>query len=277
VVNPDLAGYLKDEGFVADRGNTGFISTMPNIGEQKKTCEGFSYKLESYEDHIRRVLSTFDDTFSKELLYAAMALERAAGWSQGSVMRAVWLACLFHDVGKLSVGWQGWARAYQKEIGASVKQDFSAGHTEFDRKNPVHDKAEKAVRQKHPKPNHAGESALATAKMISKAFNLPAEAGLVKAILTAITRHHTPFASECKAFLLEQQAETHIYATFDFAPKEVRQRVNLELLRNESRTIDNSFPNLLITPDDNFGWLAYALLARALRRSDQEGTARGTR
>ena len=276
VVNPDLAGYLKDEGFVADRGNTGFISTMPDIGEQKKTYEGFSYKLESYEDHIRRVLAAFDDTFSKELLYAATALEKAAGWSQGSVMRAVWLACLFHDVGKLSVGWQSCVRAYQKEIDTPVALTYAAGHTEFDRKNPIHDKAEKAVHQKHPKPNHAGESALATAKMISKAF-LPTEVALAKAILTAITRHHTPFASECKTFLLEEQAKTHIHATVNCAPEEIRQKVNLEFLRNELRTIDNSFSNLLVVPDDNFGWMAYALLARALRRSDQEGTARGTR
>jgi hypothetical protein len=95
--------------------------------------------------------------------------------------------------------------------------------------------------------------------------------------LTAITRHHTPFASECKTYVLEEQAENHIYATLDFVPEEIRQSINLELLRSESKTIQNSFSNLLIIPDDTFGWMAYALLARALRHSDQEGTARGTR
>jgi len=32
-----------------------------------------------------------------------------------------------------------------------------------------------------------------------------------------------------------------------------------------------------ISPDNLWGWLVYLLLARALRRADQEGTARGTR
>ncbi len=275
VVNPELAGYLKDEGFVSDTGNTDFVSTLPDI-EARAEREGFSYHKESYEDHIRRVLEAFQDISLKELTYSAKALEQAAGWSEGSVMRAVWLACLFHDVGKLSEGWQGWARAYQKQIGMPVPNSFAAGHTENEWKNKEHKEAEKAIHKKHPKPNHAGESALATAKVIARSFS-KTEEGLAKAILTAITRHHTPFANECKTYVLEEQAENHVYATLDFMPEEIRQWVNLELLRSESKTVQNSFSNLLIAPDNTFGWMAYALLARVLRRSDQEGTARGTR
>lgn len=276
VVNPELAGYLKDEGFVSDTGNTDFVSTLPDI-EARAEREGFSYHNESYEDHIERVLDAFQDISLKELTYSAKALEQAAGWSEGSAMRAVWLACLFHDVGKLSEGWQGWARAYQKQIGMPVPNTFAAGHTENQWKNQVHKEAERVVRKKHPKPNHAGESALATAKVIARAFSQDNEKDLAKAVLTAITRHHTPFASECKTYMLEEQAENHIYATLDSVPEEIRQWVNLELLRSESKTIQNSFSNLLITPGSDYGWMAYALLARALRRSDQEGTARGTR
>ena len=276
VVNPELAGYLKDEGFISDKGNTGFASTLPDI-EARAEREGFSYHKESYEDHIKRVLDAFQEISLKELTYSAKALEQAAGWSKGSIMRAVWLACLFHDVGKLSTGWQGWARAYQKQIGMPVPNTFAAGHTENEWKNQGHKEAERAIHKKYPKPNHAGESALATAKVVARVFSQDNEKDLAKAVLTAITRHHTPFASECKSYVLEEQAENHIYATLDFAPEEIRQRVNLELLRSESKTIQNSFSNLLIAPDNTFGWMAYALLARALRRSDQEGTARGTR
>jgi CRISPR-associated endonuclease/helicase Cas3 len=275
VVNPELAGYLKDEGFVSDKPDTGFISTMPAIDGQK-TYDRFSYKIESYEDHIRRVLEVLKDASLKDLIYSSRALEKAAGWSQGSVMRAVWFACIFHDVCKLSVGWQGWARAYQKEIGMPIDPEFSAGHTEFDKTNPVHKKAEQSVRNLYKRPNHAGESALAVAKIIARAFTKDEEV-LARAALTAITRHHTPFAADCGVFLLEDQAEKHIYATLDYVPKDIQQRINLELLRDESKTKQNSFSNLLVTPDNDFGWMAYTLLARALRRSDQEGTARGTR
>lgn len=276
VVNSELAGYLKDEGFVSNKGNTGFVSTLPDI-EARVEREGFSYRKESYEHHIKRVLEAFQDISLKELTYSAKALEQAAGWSQGSVMRAVWFACLFHDVGKLSEGWQGWARAYQKQIGMPVPATFAAGHTENEWNNKDHKEAEKAISKRYPKPNHAGESALATAKIIAKSFTQENEKDLVKAVLTAITRHHTPFASECKTYVLEEQAEKHIYTTLDFVPEEIRQRVNLELLRSESKTVQNSFPNLLISPESDYGWMAYALLARALRHSDQEGTARGTR
>lgn len=275
VVNPELAGYLNDEGFVSETGNTGFVSSMPDV-ESKKGYEGFSYRKESYEDHIRRVLEALQEVSLKELVYAAKALEQAAGWSEGSVMRAVWLACLFHDVGKLSIGWQGWARAYQNEIGMPVSQDFSAGHTEYDRKNPVHASAEKMISNRYKKPNHAGESALAVAKVVARAF-ASNEAGLAKAVLTAITRHHTPFASECKTYVLEKQAKNHISATLGFTPKEIQELVNLELLRgNESKT-QNSFSTLMIAPDDEYGWMAYILLARALRRADQAGTGKGTK
>jgi CRISPR-associated endonuclease/helicase Cas3 len=274
VVNPELAGYLKDEGFVSETGNTNFVSTMPDM-ESKKGYEGFSYRKESYEDHIKRVLEALQEVSLNELAYSAKALEQAAGWSVGSVVRAAWLACLFHDVGKLSTGWQGWARAYQKEIGMPVGQDFSAGHTEHDRKNPTHASAEKVVGKRYKKPNHAGESALAIAKIVARAF-AQNEQDLAKAILTAITRHHTPFANECKIYALEEQAKKHIRATLGFTPDEVQQQINLDLLRSEVNTMPNSFSSLLIAPDDEYGWMAYALLARALRRSDQAGTAKGT-
>lgn len=275
VVNPELAGYLKDEGFVADQGSTSFISTLSDFNTHKE-YSGFSYKLEEYEDHIRCVLDTFQDISMMELVYSAQALEQTAGWSQGSVMRALWLACLFHDVGKLSAGWQEWARAYQRRIGMPVSNTFAAGHTEHEWGNQMHREAEKTASKKHAKPNHAGESALATAKVIARSFSKTDE-GLVKAILTAITRHHTPFANECKTYVLEEQADGHISTTLNYVPEEIRKWVNLELLKTESKTTQNSFTSLLIAPDDTFGWMAYALLARALRRSDQEGTARGTR
>jgi CRISPR-associated endonuclease/helicase Cas3 len=274
-VNPELAGYLKDEGFVANHGNTGFVSTMPDIDEQK-TYAGFSYKIEAYEDHIKRVLDALEDVSAKELIYSARALEDAAGWTKGSVMRAIWYACLFHDVGKLSEGWQRWARAYQKQINMPVPNTFAAGHTEHEWNNQDHKEAEGIIRKKYPKPNHAGEGVLAIARMAARAFS-EKEEDLAKALFTAITRHHTPFASECGMFVLEDQAQTHIRATLAHVSEDIRQPVNLELLRSESKTKQNSFSSLLVSPDDDFGWMAYTLLVRALRRSDQMGTARGTR
>lgn len=273
VVNPELAGYWADEGFVAERGNSDFLSSFP-ADVTARTWDGLSYRLESYEKHIKRVLHAFEELALPELRYAALALERAAGWQPGSMLRAAWLVCLFHDVGKLDKRWQAWARAYQQQIGRPVKSDFAAAHTDSDRNNPAHKEADKAVQRRHPKPHHAGESALATSSILKRA--LPDES-LFRAALTAITRHHAPFAKECELYALESQASNHIQATLQFVPEEVRSHLDLTQLRPQVKTPPDAFSNLLVRPDDEWGWLAYSLLARALRRADQEGTSRGTR
>jgi CRISPR-associated endonuclease/helicase Cas3 len=273
VVNPEFAGYWPDEGFVAERGDSDFRSSFP-ADVSTRTWDGLSYRLESYEKHIQRVLQAFVELALPELRYAAPALERAAGWQPGSMMRAAWLVCLFHDVGKLDKRWQAWARAYQQQIGRPIQSDFAAAHTDSDRNNPAHKEADKAVQFRHPKPHHAGESALATSPILRRA--LPDEF-LFRAALTAITRHHTPFAKECELYGLEPQAHSHIQATLQFVPEEVRAYLDLTHLRTQVKTPPDAFSNLLVRPDDECGWLAYSLLARALRRADQEGTSRGTK
>ena len=273
-VNPLLAGYFEEEGFVSDRGNTGFCSTLPPLATQERTWERASYRLESYENHIQYVLEALYDLAMSELKFPAQALERVGGWPSGSVLQAAWLVCLLHDVGKLSQGWQSWARAYQKQIGHPVPDSFAVAHTDSEWDNPFHQQADIAVRNKHPKPRHAGEGALATAGVF---VNVLGRNELAKAAITAITRHHTPFASECQMYSLEPQAKDHIRATLPKVPGEVREKVDMGTLRGKVHSPRNSFSGLLVEPVEIFGWLAYTLLARALRRADQEGTARGSR
>jgi hypothetical protein len=38
-----------------------------------------------------------------------------------------------------------------------------------------------------------------------------------------------------------------------------------------------SFSNLIILPQQTYGWLAYTLLVRTLRIADQKGTGKGSR
>jgi CRISPR-associated endonuclease/helicase Cas3 len=208
------------------------------------------------------------------LRYPAQALERAAQWPSGSVLSAAWLICLLHDVGKLASGWQTWARAYQKQIGQPVGQNVALGHTESEWNNAAHEAATKAVQRRHPKPNHAGEGALAVSGVLNQAFghNEP----LVRAAITAIARHHTPFARECGIYALEPQARGHIQATLPFVPDTIKRHVDLNLLRSDIKLAPSSFGTLMIDPSQDYGWLAYTLLARALRRADQEGTQIGS-
>ena len=276
LVNSALAGYLRDEGFVADRGDTGFESLLPPASGER-TWEGYSYKLESYEEHIRLVLESFQEISLPELRFPAAALEKEArvrgvDWREGSVLQAAWLICLLHDVGKLSVGWQRWARAYQSAVGKSIGADFAAAHTDSEWRNDAHKAAAKTVGRIYPKPHHAGEGALATAPILFQLL----EKDLARAALTAITRHHTPFARECQAYELESSASEHILATLPLVPADIGNAIDLNRIKTQVSSPPPTFANLLIRPDQSVSWLAYTLLARALRRSDQAGTAKGT-
>lgn len=275
LVNSELAGYKEDEGFVSEYGNTEFQSTLSPEAE-KQTREGASYKRETYERHIELVIEAFEELSKPELLYPARALERQAGWPEGSVLRTARLICLLHDVGKLDWRWQGWARAYQAAIGEPVEADIALGHTHSEWGNQTHYTAEKAVSAKNPKPHHAGEGAYACAKILAEALGRECHS-LWQASLTAIVRHHTPFACDCQAYRLEAQAKSHILHTLRFVPENIRNQVNLNNLVSEQTIPPLTFSGWLSVPSDDWGWLAYTLLARALRRADQEGTARGSK
>ncbi len=272
VVHPALAGYLSDEGFLSDAGNTPFLSTLPAKNLHEGSWERAKYVLESYEEHIRLVIEGFQELALPELTYAAPALERAAGWQSGSVLQAAWLACLFHDIGKLNSAWQRWAHAYQAHIGQQVETTFAAAHTSFDSKNPRHLDAQKSISGKYPKPPHAGESALACFAMLSAALNKNTD--LIRATITAIARHHTPFASECKPFILRADAAAHIKQTLRFVPSDIAKQVDTSKLWMRDQGLDK-FSNQLILPNSDNGWMAYTLIARALRRADQQGTEKG--
>lgn len=268
VVHPALAGYTPLEGFLHDRGNTGFISTLPRKAAAPSALTRLDggYTLETYEDHIKRVLGAFREIARPELASAFDALDRAAGWADGSTRRAAWLACLLHDVGKLSVAWQKWAHDYQCAIGQPVDPSTALAHTTFDPANHAHADAEARLRQR--KPRHAAEGALACAEVISRALDRNKE--LTQAVVAAIARHHAPFAATCDYFELRKDAADHIQRTLAFVPKTLVGCVNLDLLWTQPRN-RHQFDQLI--PDDGFGWIAYTLLVRALRRADQLGTA----
>jgi len=152
-----------------------------------------------------------------------------------------------------------------------VTANFAAAHTDSEPGNTRHKAALKALSGRYPKPNHAAESALAVGPVLVEA--LDGHEPLVRATLTAMARHHTPFVDEGQKYALEPQAGRHLAEAAQYLPAALRQGLDLTRIKTKG-------PGGLvatISPDNLWGWLAYLLLARALRRADQEGTARGTR
>ncbi|MGB9738048.1 CRISPR-associated helicase Cas3' [Chloroflexus sp.] len=273
VVHPVLAGYSEREGFLPDTGDLPFVSSLPSATMRIERALQ-PLQVETYTEHIQRVLQAFSELALPELRYAAPALERAANWPEGSVIQAAWLACLLHDVGKLSSAWQQWAHAYQQAINQPVAAHVALAHTAFDRQNPLHVQAQQQVSAKIPRPRHASEGALACKQMITEA--LGNQRCLTKATITAIARHHAPFVNDCQPFQLVPNADHILACTVQHIPSALRQHIKVNLLCKQSNGNQiQEFGNWITTPRDQFGWMAYTLLVRALRRADQRGTELG--
>ena len=265
VVHPSLATYDPALGFLPDRGGD-WQATLP-ILEQRSERPFPTYRLETFEDHIRRVYQAFDELWA-EVDYAARRLEARYGWPRGSIRRAAELAVLLHDVGKLSVKWQGWVKRYQDAIGMPLPSGQVYAHTEV--QNEAHRDAE---RKAGKRPWHAVEGAIATAPIL---FSLFAEQpSLAKAAFSAIARHHAPKSDDNQPFRLVKEAPTHIRAV-------LRQADDIdgwiENLAGLSEEIPSSFgaSQAIAQPEDDdlASFLAYLIIVRALRRADQLGTKR---
>ncbi|MEW6578743.1 MAG: CRISPR-associated helicase Cas3' [Chloroflexota bacterium] len=270
VVHPSLATYDPALGFLPDRGGD-WQAMLPAL-EQRSERPRSAYRLETYEDHIRRVYEAFEELWP-ELDYAARRLEARYGWPRGSIRQATELAVLLHDVGKLSVKWQGWVKRYQDAIGMPVQAGQAYAHTEV--QNDAHREAE---RKAGKRSWHAVEGAIATAPILFGVF--AEQPPLAKAAFSAIARHHAPKSDDNQPFRLVRNAPTHVRAV-------LRQGDDMggwiENLAGLSEEIPSSFgaSEAIAQPEDDdddlASFLAYLLIVRALRRADQRGTERGTR
>lgn len=268
VVHPDLATYDPGLGFLPDRGGT-WQAELPSR-DQRSERPDYTYRLETYEDHIRRVYQAFEELWP-ELDYAAHRLEERYGWPQGSIRRAAELAVLLHDVGKLSVKWQGWVKRYQDAIGMPVAAGQAYAHTEV--QNEAHREAE---RKAGKRPWHAVEGAIATAPILFGVF--VEQQPLANAAFSAIARHHAPKSKDNQPFRLVKDATAHIRAV-------LRRGHDLDgwlaHLTGMSEEIPSNFraEAAIAQPEDDddlASFLTYLLIVRALRRADQCGTERGT-
>lgn len=268
VVHPSLATYDPALGFLPDRGGD-WQATLPAL-EQRSERPLPTYRLETYEDHVRRVYQAFEELWP-ELDYAARRLEARYGWLQGSVRRAAELAVLLHDVGKLSVKWQGWVKRYQDAIGMPVPAGQAYAHTEV--QDDAHRDAERKIGRR---PWHAVEGAIATAPILFAIF--AEQSPLAKAAFSAIARHHAPKSDDNQPFRLVKEAPAHIRAVLRQADDIDGWIENLAGLREEIPS-DFGVSEVIAQPEDDddlASFLAYLLIVRALRRADQRGTERGT-
>lgn len=269
VVHPVLAAYDKTLGFLADRGGT-WEAQLPDTAEER-TETPRTYRLETYEDHIKQVYKAFTELWP-EMEHAARQLEEQFGWERESVYRAAQLAVLLHDVGKLSVKWQGWVQEYQQGISQPVQTGQVYAHTEL--RTPAHREAEQHMGKR---PWHAVEGALAVVPILNHVFS--SNPALAMAVYSAIARHHAAHSYNNGAFKLVKNAQKHILATLT---NETWRQLMIDLIPEGQKDEDPTGENVIQLNDspsneEIASYLTYLLIVRVLRLADQLGTARGAK
>lgn len=279
ILNPQLVGYSPELGLTLyPTEHTGrYECPVPQAIEIDKTEYG--YRLESYARHIQLVHKNYSFHWRKWIAVVGARIESAYEWQLGIVAAVAELVVCLHDVGKLSAGWQEWARQWQQAVGNPMPPGMAAAHTYYDPTNDTHKALDRKLGRK--RPNHAVESAYAAIPLLLAA--LPDKVKyrpLFRAAFTAISRHHGAFTSQGGSYQLIADYERHIVETLPLLPEALRTMdtaaARRELVYDDKaqRGINAQF---LIQPENDQDMTCYMALVRVLRMADQEGTREGSR
>lgn len=271
-VHPRLAAYDETLGF---RFEPGGAVKLPVTGYAGQDCRIFvsRFRKETYAQHIGHLLAAYDENLREELTFASSRLEEKLNLPTGAIDLAARLCLVLHDVGKLTVGWQGWAHTWQAAVGQPVDANCMLAHTDYDSDNFLHREKEQELKlRKVHRPPHAVESACAVTFVVAALLGQEAKE-LIKAVLTAIARHHAPRADELKnSFVLHPALETSIKAVLMKIDKSGPDHSGKLMRQSQPRPLKN----VLVQPDETLALLTYFLLVRALRLADQCATQRAT-
>ena len=280
-VHPSTAQYDTELGFrflFSEDAEQSQLHKRP----RKKGRPPYSYNLETYAEHIQGLYRAYtkpiqddenrDRTFlplRDEIAYVSRVIEQQHVLSNGAIDRLLRALIATHDLGKMSVEWQDWAHKWQSQANQFFEHDtrieptYMAAHTDY---SPTDDQ-KKAQARLGKRPNHAGESAVVAIKLFglltddSKAF-------LMKAAVTAVTRHHSAKADSYVPFEFHKEAKR----AFEEALEEVGLSPNyaqdilwkvpqkVRLNRNWIVPFDRDHVETI---------LLYFLFARVLRLADQ--------
>ncbi len=279
-VNPKLAAYSPEIGFrLAEASDGGYRS--PEAIRRGRERKEYSYRLESYPDHVRRMIKVFEGMQRASAKLTDGALQRRLAWlerkfseieGEGHVPgeklnRAVRLAMALHDVGKLDKGWQAWAEAYQEAIGEG-KPPFLVVHTHYESRNPLHKTAYNRTRRKKPK-THAAEGAVASMKLLMNHLDGDPDGRLFRTVVMAILRHHSAQAESGRAFNLHPGARDAVAGALVVAGGESWCPWAEDLITKISKEPDLRSWMLNVPPEEHWRWwFVYFIVVRNLRLCD---------
>ncbi len=264
-LNPAFARYCGKYGL--QLGETGRESPITYSRQQR--FSGYSYRRETFADHIRLVIK-YHRQIMRQNRYAVALLAARLDLSIEDIDRAVLYAVLLHDVGKLTIRWQAIAKEWQKRKDPGAVLSEPLAHTDYD---PARDwETQRALPRR---PNHALEGAYAVCEHLSSDFDGKPE--LAACIYTAIARHHSGHGSQLRSFKLIPDAITVVNELLHEAG-----------LSHMDALLDEPAPNicgakgkfarilLQASKEEDQSWLPlYFFVVRQLRLADQAGSAEG--
>jgi len=265
VINPQYASYSSalglQIGVAGDRREPEYFERPPVLR--------YSIKFETYADHIQNVI-TECRKMSRIYQVSAKALSNYYKIEVESLEKLIEIACVLHDVGKLSVKWQESARKWQKHKNPKKLTEEPLAHTDYD---PERDFEEK---KKFPKlPPHASEGAYAVSEMLKNELGNECEYEYYIAIWTAIARHHGAFSKTLNDFSLIKDA-----ALWAMESADINYNEKVILTDRPDNVSKNQFKNdFLLCFSKNICdvklWPLYAFLVRRLRLADQRSQRGG--
>lgn len=264
VINSAFCAYDEELGFriQAPGEQTGWVSKQ---GEDFRGNRfgGYSYQLESYREHIERMVHVYESRFKDDYTYVQRKLTALWNLPVDGLDQAIRLAIACHDLGKLDLHWQRWVRLYQEKIGAPIcDRSYMAVHTDSDPGNHVHQEAKRVADRQEARPNHAGESAVAAAQIVANQIGRQ-QKSLVQAVLTAIARHHSTGTASYAEYDLHPEASKALVQGLRAAQLPAPEQPPLKSSGRGSR-LDRS----LITPGHFRSLLLYLYVVRILRLCD---------
>lgn len=262
VINSAFCAYDAQMGFrivPADESN-GWHST-PGPWPQGNSYRAFAYELETYGEHIGQMLKVYRRDFGDDYAYVERRLAESGLLPNGGLDRAIRLAIAGHDVAKMDERWQKWVRLYQQGIGEPIADPgYMAVHTHFAPTVPAHRAARSAADRQVRRPPHAGESAVAVARIMAE---LLGNEELARAVLTAIARHHSTGTQSFKPFSLDPAAVATLRETLAAADLPRAMQPVTETDRK-----GGSLDRILIQPQKFQQLLLYLWIVRILRLCD---------
>ena len=228
---------------------------------------------EPWVDHALKVAQETERRLNADGLIIggllAWGFERLYGLKADVVRSAARACALLHDLGKLQVGWQDWAEAYQRAKVPGYEHVAPLAHTDFD-SNSQEDWAIQRNLGKRRPPHSTASAYYGAAFMAGLLKGICKFEHVASACAAAMLGHHGGWWSDAGALVPTASSVTSKLLDWSLTPSEWSEVTGCKDKKGAAdgllklTTSANALPNW---------WPLVAYLTRTLRLSDQRATA----